>query len=132
MKDAVKITVIATGFRECVRRKPHAHETRTGFIVTSEMPSVTSRSEKEDDDFFKRDSEPPSNPPMVMHTASQEAMPEVVPAPVAQAHAEIIAMDDLRDASMRDAVIRESLMANFDQPDDLDVPAFMRKRNETM
>jgi hypothetical protein len=35
-------------------------------------------------------------------------------------------LDSMRDPSMRDAMI-----ANFEQAD-LDVPAFLRKRNETM
>ncbi len=134
MKDAVKITVIATGFKECVRRKPHAHETRTGFVVTSEMPSVASRSEKEEDEFFKRDESRDSNRPMVMQDAdAHEVIASVETAsPAPQPHAEVIAMDASRDAHLHEAVIRESMMANFDPQDDLDVPAFMRKRNETM
>ena len=134
MKDAVKITVIATGFKECVRRKPHAHETRTGFVVTSEMPSVASRSEKEEDEFFKRDESRDSNRPMVMQDAdAREEIASVETAsPAPQSHAEVIAMDASRDAHLHEAVIRESMMANFNPQDDLDVPAFMRKRNETM
>jgi cell division protein FtsZ len=123
MKDAVKITVIATGFKECVRRKPRAHETRTGFVVSPEVAG--SRADREDD-FFKRDSEleSPADPPMVMR--------EGMPAPVTQSHAEVIAMDAARDTQLHEAVIRESMISGFDQSDDLDVPAFMRKRNETM
>jgi hypothetical protein len=79
-----------------------------------------------EDDFFKRDSDPesPANPHMVMR--------EEMPAPVAQSHAEVIAMDAARDSQLHEAVIRESMISGFDQSDDLDVPAFMRKRNDTM
>ncbi|MGA2694691.1 MAG: cell division protein FtsZ [Terriglobales bacterium] len=134
MKDAVKITVIATGFKECVRRKPHAHETRTGFVVTTEAMNVGGRDQKEnEDDFFKRDSDSgSSNPPMVMQDAHAESAVVEGSLPAQQAHAEVISMGAARDAQLHEAVIRESMMANFDPQDDLDVPAFMRKRNETM
>jgi len=140
MKDAVKITVIATGFKECVRRKPHAHETRTGFVVTSESAhaaagraEVRAEARDDDDDFFKRDSDGgSSNRPMVMHDAQDEITTVETASPAPQPHAEVIAMDASRDAQLHEAVIRESMMANFDPQDDLDVPAFMRKRNETV
>jgi cell division protein FtsZ len=131
MKDAVKITVIATGFKECVRRKPHAHETRTGFVISPEGASVHAKPREEEDDFFKRDSDGgSSNRPMVMHDAQEEIAIVETASPAPQPHAEVIAMDASRDAQLHEAVIRESMMANFDPQDDLDVPAFMRKRNE--
>jgi hypothetical protein len=55
---------------------------------------------------------------MVMEAMTPESGPEP-PSPV-------LSLDSMRDGSMREAMI-----ANFEQAD-LDVPAFLRKRNETM
>jgi cell division protein FtsZ len=71
MKDAVKITVIATGFKD--EDRPRRKTESTGFTVHS------------DDDF---DVEPAAPPPMVME-ASQ-------PAPAASA--EVISLDNMRNA----------------------------------
>ncbi len=109
MKDAVKITVIATGFKECpnrVRRpKP---EFQAGFVVSREEERA------EEHDFFKRDEATNSElPPLIMQeseSVTQFASAEPV-----------ISLDAMRTA----------MMGNF-EPEDLDVPAFMRKRSETM
>jgi len=93
MKDAVKITVIATGFKE--EDRPRRKTESAGFTVHS------------DDDF---DSEP-SAPRVVMEAAQ--------PAPAASA--EVISLDNMRTA----------MIANFEQAD-LDVPAFLRKRGDTV
>ncbi|MGH9499466.1 MAG: cell division protein FtsZ [Terriglobales bacterium] len=103
MKDSVKITVIATGFRdsEVPRRRK---EVQPMFI-----------SSRETDDFRepapKCDPLPPP-PPMVMEEASPQA---------AVATREVTGIDAMRDA----------MIANFEQAD-LDVPAFLRRRSETM
>ena len=98
MKDAVKITVIATGFRD--EDRPRKKTESTGFVVSSGS-----------DDF---DSEPPS-PSMVM----ESHQPSVVSAPAASA--EVMGIDSMRNA----------MIANFEQAD-LDVPAFLRKRNDVV
>jgi len=104
MKDAVKITVIATGFRDSdvAHRRPKA---QPSFVVS-----------RHDDNFPPAEPEPESDPlpppPMVMEPASDLAS-EVTPT-----------------QSGIDAV-RSAMMANFEQAD-LDVPAFLRKRGETM
>jgi cell division protein FtsZ len=103
MKDSVKITVIATGFREGDR--PRRRQEASASFVT--------RREREEDDFFREeepDAEQDPPKPMVMEETT----------PVAQA-----ASPDPLD-SMRSAMI-----ANFEHSD-LDVPAFLRKRAETM
>jgi hypothetical protein len=98
-KDAVKITVIATGFKDSdIRRRQQ--ESRTTFSASR--------------DFFdpESDSEPPP-PPMVM---------EQKPVPQASAStAEVVSLDTMRNA----------MIANFEQ-EDLDVPAFLRKRGEAI
>jgi cell division protein FtsZ len=127
MKDAVKITVIATGFRDADYSHGRRAEAGTGFVVTRETvsrPTFSREVSQQDDDFFRRnepevesDSEPPPTP-MVMEAMTPESGPEP-PSPV-------LTLDSMRDSSMREAMI-----ANFEQAD-LDVPAFLRKRNETM
>ena len=111
MKDSVKITVIATGFKDSDRRHRRQEE-RTSFVISRENVS-------RHDDFFDEpqpepefDPEPP--PPMVM----AESAPQSVAA--------VTASDSISIDSMRNAMI-----ANFEQSD-LDVPAFLRKRGETM
>src|SRR6476469_3225373 len=98
-KDAVKITVIATGFKDSdIRRRQQ--ETRTTFSASRDFVDPES------------DAEPPP-PPMVM-----EQKP--VPQPSASA-ADVVSLDTMRTA----------MIANFEQ-EDLDVPAFLRKRGEAM
>jgi cell division protein FtsZ len=98
MKDSVKITVIATGFKDSdVRRR--RMEAQSTFIVS--QPA---------DDFpeAEPESDPlPPPPPMVMEAATTQ------PAGTAS---------DGLDA------MRTAMIANFEQSD-LDVPAFLRKRN---
>ena len=113
MKDSVKITVIATGFKDSdVRRRRMEQTQKSSFIV--------SRDRDFDDDFRRPEAEPepeadplPPPPPMVMESVEAETI-----TPVPDLHR---GLDALRSA----------MIANFEQAD-LDVPAFLRKRNETM
>jgi cell division protein FtsZ len=111
MKDTVKITVIATGFKECDR--PRRRTEATGFTVNTGA------------DDFDTDS-----PRMVMEAAeepvesSSSSAPSFAPSQsegTASVSADVIALDNMRNA----------MIANFEQAD-LDVPAFLRKRGETM
>src|SRR3984893_13259626 len=99
-KDAVKSTVIATGFKDSDVRRRQA-EMRAGFVVSPERP--------EPEPEYQPEATPP---PLVMeqHPSAQQ----IVASP-----AEGIAIDTLRDA----------MIANFEK-EDLDVPAFLRKRTE--
>jgi cell division protein FtsZ len=108
MKDSVKITVIATGFKEAdIRPRPqHAHSP----FITSREPAYFAEPEPDPEPRFEPD--PLPAPP-----------PVVEPPPAVHAgngQGEVIAMDNARIVDMPY------------QPDDLDVPAFMRKRNEIM
>ncbi len=126
MKDAVKITVIATGFQESDRSRRIQHS-RKGFVVSTESGSFTTHRERqEDDEFFKRrdpgaDAPPP--PSMVMNEGAGSG---------SSSHADVVALDAAREAAVHEAVIRENMLGTLDRQDDLDVPAFMRKRTETM
>jgi cell division protein FtsZ len=87
MKDAVKITVIATGFRD--EDRPRKKTESTGFVVSAGADDFGA------DDFESK----PAPPPMVM--ASN-------PAPAAsKPTADVIALDNMRSA----------MIANFEQAD---------------
>jgi cell division protein FtsZ len=103
MKDSVKITVIATGFRdsEIPRRRPEMKPVFISSRETNDFPEP----EPESDPL-------PPPPPMVMEEAG--------PQPVASTPREVTGIDAMRDA----------MIANFEQSD-LDVPAFLRRRGET-
>ena len=107
MKDSVKITVIATGFKDgdgIRRRRTEMLSQFTG----SQAPKV-------EDDFPEPEAEPePPAPPMVMEQATPE--------PQAAAN-EVISLDAMRGA----------MIANVNyEPEDLDVPAFLRKRSDVI
>ena len=113
MKDAVKITVIATGFGEICHARQRQVEARSSFAASH-------------DDAM--DFPDPVGPALPATTFPEPGLrmeeprtPE--PSPVAMAHAgaEVISLDTMRNA----------MVANFEQ-DDLDVPAFLRKRGEVM
>src|SRR5213593_2276737 len=93
-KDTVKITVIATGFKDSDTRR-RQQEVRDTFITARE--------------FFEPETESEPTPPrMVMEQAATEA-----------ASTDVVAIDAVRNA----------VVAYFEKQD-LDVPAFLRKRGE--
>jgi cell division protein FtsZ len=117
MKDAVKITVIATGFREVKRSRVHATEEHYPLAMAH-------------DDAM--DFPEPLGPPQPMADSELEPARQMMPEPVmmdsrmpesrmSHGAAEAISIDAMRG----------SIVANFEQ-DDLDVPAFLRKRSEIM
>jgi cell division protein FtsZ len=129
MKDAVKITVIATGFREAPSARHRPQETRASF-------SATHAAALDNDRDFPDGAGP--RDPMPEHIMSPEPASfedrathdrayadDVAPVPIAQAPdrlaGEVISLDTMRNA----------VVSNFEQ-DDLDVPAFLRKRNDVM
>jgi cell division protein FtsZ len=122
MKDAVKITVIATGFREIPVARHRPVETRTSFAAahdeamefpetfdTAPIPDppkhIMSESSMEDD-----------------HALASAYADDVAPMPAAQDRApDVISLE----------AVRSALVSNFES-NDLDVPAFLRKRNDVM
>ena len=104
MKDGVKITVIATGFKDSARiqrRQRDAYAVNSGGIGRDTI------------DFA--DPEPVFDSPTPSAIMMQETVEQTTPA-----HAEVIPLEASR-----------STTPNF-EPDDLDVPAFMRKRTDVM
>jgi len=114
MKDAVKITVIATGFKEEERPRIRK-ETSTGFTVSTSS------------DDFDSISEPPSmvmqshDEPIASTASSSSSFGGTQTVEASSPAPDVIALDGMRGAMIR----------NFEQAD-LDVPAFLRKRGETM
>jgi cell division protein FtsZ len=121
MKDAVKITVIATGFRESEMRRPRLHESYDPVIVSRESRHVShhvSRRDHFDDPAPIAEPEPvfepePAFEPETAPVAFQESTAS------ASHSAAVISMDAMRSAPTYEV-------------EDLDVPAFLRKRNEVM
>jgi cell division protein FtsZ len=119
MKDGVKITVIATGFREIPTGRARPMETRTSFAAVHDEAMEFA-------DTF--DAPMPDPPKHIMSEAvmgepaerGYEAEPEPMPA-VQDRGADVISLE----------AVRSALVNNFEQ-NDLDVPAFLRKRNDVM
>jgi cell division protein FtsZ len=130
MKDAVKITVIATGFREVIRAHQRPAEAHHSFASSHDDAMSFN-----DTAFNKMDFPDPVGPAQTAQPRFPEAISDGVmsdlpmdgqprlaePLPAAHLGAEVISLDTMRSA----------MVANFEQ-DDLDVPAFLRKRGEVM
>jgi cell division protein FtsZ len=118
MKDSVKITVIATGFREVGRSQHRPAEAHRSFASSHDdamgFPNT---------DF--PDPVGPAQPaPSFPEPGLMMEEPRIAESSaVAMGHAggEVISLDTMRSA----------MVANFEQ-DDLDVPAFLRKRGDVM
>ena len=122
MKDAVKITVIATGFKEEDMRRSRHRVNDDPVILSRELSRDVSREASRQRNHFD-EPEPVAEPEPVF---VPEAAFESDPAPVAfrepgnASQAEVIALDAMRSAP-----------PSY-QAEDLDVPAFLRKRNDVM
>ncbi len=152
MKDSVKITVIATGFREAPSTRQRAPEVHTAFPSTRQASAGFSGAPS------ARDEMPAPMPKHIMESPESEISltdgfpdrhiddrhiddrhiddreyedrqfaDEVSPEPIAHdsERAAVISLDSMRGAMVT------NMATNFEQ-DDLDVPAFLRKRNEVM
>ena len=110
MKDSVKITVIATGFKEMPVARQRQHESRNSFAAAHEEALEFPQ---------------PLNEPMPESIPQQIMADAVADVPVAMAvdrvAADVVSLDTVRSA----------MVNNFEQ-NDLDVPAFLRKRNDVM
>jgi cell division protein FtsZ len=122
MKDSVKITVIATGFKEAEMRRSCRHESFDPVIISREASRQRSYEASRDFDDPQPAPEPepvfepePAFEPDLGPIAFQES------ATVGVSHAaEVISLDGMRSSA-----------PNY-QTEDLDVPAFLRKRSEIM
>jgi cell division protein FtsZ len=117
MKDSVKITVIATGFREADMRRNRHRETYDPVIISHQVS-------RQREHFYEPEPAAEPEPVFVPESAFE---PDPVPVafhdsePLSASHsAEVISLDAMRSA------------APTYQAEDLDVPAFLRKRSEVM
>jgi cell division protein FtsZ len=121
MKDGVKITVIATGFREIPGARRHPVETRASFAAVHDEAMEFA-------DSFDSTGSMPDPPKHIMSEpgidehAERGYEAETAPMPAVQDRgADVISLE----------AVRTALVSNFEQ-NDLDVPAFLRKRNDVM
>ena len=121
MKDAVKITVIATGFGEVSRPRQRHAEVRNSFAASHDdamdFPDPVGPVHSEVSSFPR----PASDGRMSDGMMEEASVAESAPVAIGHAGAEVISLDAMRNA----------MVANFEQ-EDLDVPAFLRKRGEVM
>src|SRR5271165_5630200 len=134
MKDAVKITVIATGFREARPARPREH-TRLSFSSMHEEAMEFPNAQDFRNDATRDEMPDPPRHIMADESAEQSmaddrAFVDDFNPPPATASAEVVPIEDHSLDSMRNSVLT-SMPTNFQQ-DDLDVPAFLRKRNDVM
>ena len=115
MKDAVKLTVIATGFGDVNRARPE----RIEVYRSSSFAAVNEDATDFPEPVGPVQQATPFSQPMHDDRVDEIRMEESVPLASNQSPAESISL-----AAMRDAMV-----ANFEQSD-LDVPAFLRKRGE--
>jgi cell division protein FtsZ len=126
MKDTVKITVIATGFKEVPRaavgrahQRFDAHQSFGHQSFAASHDDAMSLSNMDFPDPVGPAPTPSFPEPMPEPMMEEPRMAN--PFPVDNLGGEVISLDSMRSA----------MVANFEQ-DDLDVPAFLRKRGEVM
>jgi cell division protein FtsZ len=116
MKDEVKITVIATGFRS----EHGVHHDRSHAVTPITQPRITVHNSgtRAADPVMEEESEP-----------GMEAEPGRQPEPVQEAASAAISVSPREYASLEE--VKSSVKGSFED-DDLDVPAFIRKRAENL
>lgn len=117
MKDAVKITVIATGFRE--EDRPRRRMESSGFTVNTGSDDFESDSSSSSRNMVMESESSDSG--FTSGSASAASGSGLGATPASSASAEVIGLDSMRSA----------MIANFEQAD-LDVPAFLRKRGDVV
>jgi cell division protein FtsZ len=118
MKDAVKITVIATGFKEEDMHRSRHRENYDPVILSRDVSREASRQRNH---FDEPETVAEPEPVFVPEPAfERDPAPVAFREPVNASHAEVISLDAMRSAP-----------PSY-QAEDLDVPAFLRKRNDVM
>jgi cell division protein FtsZ len=129
MKDAVKITVIATGFREVPSGRHAQEQPRTSFASVHdnamEFPELPDSREPRTDmpEHIMSSAEP--TPVMPEDRGYTDSVPAASLEQIAEPVSDPMSLDSVRVG------VLTNMAANFEQ-DDLDVPAFLRKRSEVM
>jgi cell division protein FtsZ len=123
MKDSVKITVIATGFKEGEIRQSRRNESFDPVIMPRHRDHFPVRDHADDfaaEPVAAAELDPTFEPEPAFEPDPISAGFEGAPAALAGPQAEVVSMDGMRMASPNYGV------------EDLDVPAFLRKRNDVM
>jgi cell division protein FtsZ len=120
MKDNVKITVIATGFREVPSMRRRQEEMRSSFATSHNQHMDFPEPEPAPAPAPRFDPEPLSVPERIMREEEPRPAPPMT-----------VGMAEVQPDGVSIDVVRSSMAANFEQ-DNLDVPAFLRKRGEIM
>ena len=119
MKDSVKITVIATGFREVGSNRRRTQEVRSSFAATHNDHMDFPEPEPAPAPRFEPDPLPVPERIMMEDTS---VVAEIAPS---------MSMMEVQPDPLPIDVVRGSMAANF-EADNLDVPAFLRKRGDIM
>jgi len=127
MKDSVKVTVIATGFREIRSGRRWQKETHSSF--SSGHAAGQDDGMDFPDALGPRDPMPEPERIMSGQTSADDRACVEESASAAGHVAESLSANVVSLEAMRSNVLTNR--ASF-EPDDLDVPAFLRKRNEVM
>ena len=122
MKDSVKITVIATGFREVPSMRRRQQEAHTSFAASHNSMMDFPDPEPPPAPRFEPDPLPVPERIMMEAPAVERPIADVPPS---------IGLTDVQPDSVNVDAVRTSMTVNFEQ-DNLDVPAFLRKRGEIM
>ncbi|HXY51492.1 MAG TPA: cell division protein FtsZ [Terriglobales bacterium] len=147
MKDSIKITVIATGFRELPRNRER-QEMRASFAATHSRRMEFPDAEPVPAPTFEPDSEPEPEPaPQRVMAPERMVAPDRIMSNERMTSDRIIASEPGSAATGMEVAataeppipldtipldpMHNSMVANFER-DDLDVPAFLRKRGEIM
>jgi cell division protein FtsZ len=137
MKDSVKITVIATGFKEAGLRRTHHREIYDPVIlsrhVSRDVPhSVADQNsgDRFDEAFDERFAErQPASQAEPVFVPMPEASFEIEPSPVGFQPS--VAQGDVHGAEVISLDAMRSGTSGYPL-EDLDIPAFLRKRSEVM
>jgi cell division protein FtsZ len=126
MKDSVKITVIATGFREVPSgRQRRSYEVRSSFASSHEERMERYPEQEASSPRFEPDEPKPGMVMMDEHASEPSCEPEpMTPTPMAEVSGEIAMAESTPHVN--------PIVASYEAPrtfeaNDLDVPAFLRK-----
>jgi cell division protein FtsZ len=113
MKDEVKITVIATGFRSEHHVQRHERAVSAAAAAISQARTASSYGSQRPETYA-------ADPPPEVHVEAPKPSPSITQRPVSAPQRETTSI----------AEVKSTVKTNYED-DDLDVPAFIRKRNES-
>ncbi len=131
MKDAVKITVIATGFKEAAVRRARQQESYQQSYERNYDPVILSRDGSRSVSRHVSDRRDHFDEPETVAEPSFEPEPSFDPDPIPAAFQEPAPCNTSHSAEVISVDAMRPNAPNY-QTEDLDVPAFLRKRSEVM